>query len=65
MDKHSFSYEQYCSVVKHNIVLEETSFYDGSKKIKCLNLCKCKKDLGGCENKFVLRKQEMIENRVK
>ena len=58
VDKHSYSYEQYCSIVKKNIIILETSYYDGNKKIKCLNHYKCKKEFGGCKNKFVLAKQE-------
>ena len=58
MDKHSYSYELYCSIVNKNIIILETSYYDGNKRIKCLNLYKCKKEFGGCKNKFVLAKQE-------
>ncbi|MBR3789628.1 MAG: hypothetical protein IKJ86_06525 [Clostridia bacterium] len=58
MDKHAFTYEQYCSVVNKNIILQETAYYNGKKKLKCLNHLKCKHELGGCKNKFVLAKQE-------
>ena len=64
MDKHSYSYEQYCSIVNKNIIILETSYYDGNKKVKCLNLYKCKKELGGCKNKFVLAKQENIRKSI-
>ena len=62
LDKHSFSYEQYCAIVGKNVILSETSYYNGGKKIKCLHLHRCKRELGGCKNKFVLRKQEKAEN---
>lgn len=58
LDKHAFTYEQYCSVVDKNIILQETSYYNGKKKIKCLNHLKCKHEFGGCKNKFVIAKQE-------
>lgn len=64
MDKHSFSYEQYCSVVEKNVILLETSYYDGSKKLKCLNLYNCNKAFGGCKNKFVKAKQEKISRNI-
>ena len=64
LDRHIFSYEQYCSVVEKNIVLQESSYYDGKRKLRCLNHHKCKKELGGCKNRFVLRKQEMNENYI-
>ena len=60
LDKHTFTYEQYCSVVGKNIIILETSYYNGKKKLKCLNLHKCKKEIGGCKNKFILQKQEKI-----
>lgn len=58
LDKHAFTYEQYCSVVEKNIILQETSYYNGKKKIRCLNHLKCKHEFGGCKNKFVIAKQE-------
>lgn len=64
LDKHSFSYEQYCAVVGKNIIISETSYYNGRKKLKCLNLHKCKSELGGCKNNFILQKQEKTENIV-
>lgn len=64
LDKHIVSYEQYCSVVEKNIILQEISYYDGKRKLRCLNHHKCKKELGGCKNRFVLRKQEMNEKHI-
>ena len=58
LDKHAFTYEQNSSVVDKNIILQETSYYNGKKKIKCLNHLKCKHEFGGCKNKFVIAKQE-------
>ena len=65
MDKHSYSYEQYCSVVNKNIIILETSYYDGNKKIKCLNLYKCKKEFGGCKiNSYWLNKKTLLKKVV-
>lgn len=35
MNSHSRSYEQYCCVKKRNVVIEETAYHDGRKKIRC------------------------------
>ena len=64
MDKHAFSYEQYCSIVKKNIIIQETSYYNGRKKIRCLNHLKCKNEFGGCQNKFIIEKKEKAENTI-
>ena len=64
MDKHSYSYEQYCSVVNKNIIILENSYFDGKKKIKCLNQKKKKKEFGGCKNRFILAKQEKAMNTI-
>ena len=64
VEKHSYSYEQYCPIVNKNIIILETSYYNGNKKIRCLNLYKCKKELGGCKDKFVLAKQENIRKSI-
>ena len=64
LDKHIYSYEQYCSIVGKNIILQETAYYNGSKKVRCLNHNKCKHEFGGCKNKFVIRKQEKAEETI-
>ena len=56
MYKHSFSFEQYCKIVDKNIVLEETTYHNGEKNLKCLNLYKCKEKFGGCKNSYVLER---------
>jgi len=48
--------------VEKNVILQEISYYNGKRKVRCLNHYKCKKELGGCKNKFVIRKQEKAEN---
>lgn len=58
MNKHSFTFEQYCNVVDKNIILEETTFHNGSKKLRCLNVHKCNSTMGGCRNNFILRRME-------
>lgn len=55
MNSHSFSYEQYCHIVSKNIIIEETTFHNGTKKLKCLNYHNCEK-CGGCQNRFVKRR---------
>ena len=50
MNKHCFTFEQYCNVIGRNIILEETTFHNGAKKIRCLNAHKCETMNGGCLN---------------
>lgn len=64
MNRHSFTYEQYCSVVEKNVIIEELTFLSGKKKIRCLNAHKCKEN-GGCKNKYVKRRIEAVEKRDK
>lgn len=58
MNKHSFTFEQYCNVVDKNIILEETTFHNGNKKLRCLNVHKCNSTMGGCRNNIILRRME-------
>ncbi len=58
MKKHSFTYEQYCNIVGRNIILEETTYHDGNKKLRCLNLHKCAVINGGCKNHYVIQRVE-------
>lgn len=46
MNSHSRSYEQYCCVKKRNVVIEETAYHDGRKKIRCTLHPECIK----CQN---------------
>ncbi len=55
MSRHSFTYEQYCNIIGKNVVIEELSFLNGKKKIRCLHSYKCTQR-GGCTNPYVLRK---------
>lgn len=49
MDRHSKTYEQFCWVKQKNIVMEETVYHNGNRKVVCTNLGEC--DLcGGCKN---------------
>ena len=50
MDCHSKTYEQFCWVKQKNIVMEETLFHNGNRKIVCTNLNECN-SCGGCKNK--------------
>lgn len=55
MDRHSKAIVQYCSVLDKNIVLEETTFYNGKKSLKCMNWAIC----NGCKNKIL---RERLDN---
>lgn len=52
MDRHSRTYELYCSVVGRNIIIEETMYHNGTKSAKCLNRSVCEKR-GGCTNRIL------------
>ncbi|MGN1316632.1 MAG: hypothetical protein ACI4VW_06150 [Acutalibacteraceae bacterium] len=63
MNRHSFTYQQYCPVVDKNVIIEEIRFLSGKKKIRCLYYHKCKcHDAGGCKNKYVKTRIEAVEN---
>lgn len=64
MDRHSFTYEQYCNVVGKNVIIEELTFHNGRKKVRCLHSYRCK-DQGGCTNKYVLRRIEKAVEKSK
>ena len=49
MKKHQHSYEQYCWVKQKNVVLEETVFHNGTKKVRCTSFSDCGRS-GGCKN---------------
>ena len=49
LKQHSFAYEQYCWVKQKNVVLEETVFHNGTKKIVCTSFLECGGN-GGCKN---------------
>lgn len=50
MDSHSKTYEQFCWVKQKNIVVEETLFHNGKRKVICTNMSECN-SCGGCKNK--------------
>lgn len=59
MNRHSYTYEQYCNVVGKNIIIQEQTFLSGKKKIRCLHFHKYKcNEAGGCQNKYVKRRIE-------
>ena len=49
MKQHSIAYEQYCWVKQKNVVLEETVYHNGTKKVTCTSLAECGGN-GGCKN---------------
>lgn len=49
MDRHSKTYEQFCWVKQKNIVMEETVYHNGKRRIVCTNLNDCAM-CGGCRN---------------
>ena len=66
MKKHSFTFEQYCNIIGRNIILEETTFHNGCKKIRCLNAHKCETMNGGCLNSIIKKRIEnCVENTIK
>ena len=50
MESHSKTYEQFCWVKGRNIVMEETVFHNGLRRIICTSICDCE-NKGGCKNK--------------
>ena len=50
MESHSKTYEQFCWVKGRNIVMEETVFHNGNRKVICTSIHECD-NLGGCKNK--------------
>ena len=64
MNRHSFTYQQYCPVVDKIVIIEELTFLSGRKKIRCLYYHKCNcKEMGGCKNKYVKRRIEAVEKK--
>lgn len=49
MNSHSRAFEQYCCIMKKNVIIEETAFHDGSKKLRCTMHPQCIK----CRNKIL------------
>jgi hypothetical protein len=64
MNRHSYTYEQYCNVVGKNVIIQEQTFLSGKKKIRCLHFHKFKCDeAGGCQNKYVKRRIDKAAER--
>lgn len=57
MKSHSKSYEQYCCIVKKNVVVEETTFHNGEKTFICTMEPQC----CGCKNKILKNRFETAE----
>ena len=55
MDEHKMTYEQYCCVLKQNIVFEETVFHNGTHEIDCMHYSECKNS-GGCKNPILCQR---------
>ncbi len=59
MNRHSYTYEQYCPVISKNVIIQEMTFLSGKKKVRCLHYHKFKcNEAGGCKNKYVKKKIE-------
>ncbi len=54
MDRHSKTFEQFCFIKQKNIVLEETVYHNGKRKVVCTNLSECD-NCGGCKNKILCK----------
>ena len=61
MNSHSKTYEQYCWVKQRNIVMEETIYHNGRKKVICTNLIECD-SCGGCKNSILCKLWEADKN---
>ena len=52
MKSYTKAYEQYCCVLKRNIVLEETVFCNGTRTLQCTRFGECSQG-GGCTNALI------------
>lgn len=59
MEKHSKTFEQYCCVMEKNIIMEETSYHNGKKSLRCVNHIICEMN-GGCKNRIL--KDSMVKS---
>ncbi len=48
-----FSFEQYCTFLETNVIMEEIYLPNGEKKVICTN-SKCMNSENGCKNKLRL-----------
>lgn len=51
MNETTRTYEQFCTHLGRNVIMEEIITSDGSKKIRCTN-GGCPDNMGGCKNKL-------------
>lgn len=49
MNSHSKAFEQYCCIMKKNVVIEETTYHDGRRILKCTMHPQCVE----CKNKIL------------
>ena len=52
MEKHVRVYEQYCSVIGRNTIVERTVYHNGRESVRCLGSSDCLKS-GGCKNRIL------------
>lgn len=63
MKSHSKAYEQYCCIMKKNVVIEETTYHDGRRKFVCTMQPQCVE----CKNiilKYRLDNEKINCNRI-
>ena len=57
MNKNSSAFEQYCSIVGKNVIIEEVFLKEKDKKeFNCMNIKNCEEH-GGCKNRLFFGKQ--------
>ncbi len=65
MNRHSYTFTQYCLIVDKNVTLEEVTYHNGDRKIRCLNNHKCKSSGEGCRNKYIIKRiEKAVENNI-
>ena len=60
MECHSKTYEQFCWVKQKNIIMEETVFHNGKRKVVCTSLPECD-TAGGCRNRSLCKLWKKVE----
>ena len=61
-DSHSYTFEQYCGVVGRNVIVEETTFFNGERQLRCLSRHICGSDV--CRNAFLRKRfEKTVEKR--
>ena len=54
MKSHSRAFEQYCCIMKKNIIIEEINYHNGKRIFKCTMHPQCKK----CKNRILQHRFE-------